>query len=113
MQCIYQKTKEVFTNPGATLFTESDTRVTLNSSRSKIYPGLDTLRNMEHICHFVKHVYPNMQKISKMTAANGRRSLTKNIDMLIININHDNSGRDMGCLKSIYKMSKSITPGGA
>ena len=54
-----------------------------------------------------------MQKISKMTAANGRRSLTKNIDMLIININHDNSGRDMSCLKSIYKMSKSITPGGA
>ena len=54
-----------------------------------------------------------MQKISKMTAANGRRWLTKNIDMLIININHDNSGRDMSCLKSIYKMSKSITPGGA
>jgi hypothetical protein len=74
MQCIYQKTKEVFTNPGATLLTESDTRVTLNSSRSKIYPGLDTLRNMEHICHFVKHVYPN---ISKMTAVNGRRLLTK------------------------------------
>jgi len=77
MQCISQKTKEVSTNPGATLFTESDTRVMLNSSRSKIYPGLDTLRNMEHICHFVKHIYPNMQKISKLKAANGRRWLTK------------------------------------
>ena len=54
-----------------------------------------------------------MQKISKMTAVNERRLLTKNIDLLIININHDNPGRDMGCLKSIYKMSKSITPGGA
>ena len=67
----------MFTNPGATRFTVYDIRVMLNSSRSKIYPGLDTLRNMEHICHFVKHVYPNMQKISKMTAANGRRLLTK------------------------------------
>jgi hypothetical protein len=74
---MYQKTKEMFTNPGVTLFTESDTRDTLSLSRSKIYPGLGILRSMEHICHFVKHVYPNMQKISKMTAVNGRRLLTK------------------------------------
>ena len=73
MQFIFQQTKEVFTSHGATLFIESDTRVTLSLNRSKMYPGLDTLRDMEHICHFVNHVYPNMQKISKMTATNERR----------------------------------------
>lgn len=81
MQFIYQKINKEATNPGATLFTESDTRATLNSNNSNIHLKQNILQNMGNLYHFVKPTYPNMQKNIKKTIVHGRK-LTKNTGLL-------------------------------